>query len=262
MGVTPNVPAKQTVAQAEMTTIRDLFVKNMSSIEQVLPKHLTADRLMKVAMVAISRNQKLLNCTPMSLLQSVMASAELGLDFTPGLGYAYLVPYGNQCTFITGYRGMIDLVRRSGQITSIEARLVYDGDEFNYEYGTDPKITHRPKSGINPKNDNVIFAYTVCRFKDGGTQFEVMSRPEINAIRERSKASSNGPWVTDFGEMAKKTVVRRMVKYLPATIEISKALAYEDRAEQGIDIGDLVGSGDLSAPTEEADPKTGEIKEG
>ncbi len=202
----------------------------------VLPKHLTPDRLMRVVLAAVSRSQLLQECTVPSILQCVMTGAQLGLDCSGVLGQAYMVPFWNskinarEATFIAGYRGLIDLARRSGDIARIEAHVVYKDDEFDIEYGLNPKLTHKPNFNVDPEDKNIIGAYMVAELKDGSRQCEFMTRKEIDKIRNFSKASSKGPWVDWFGEMCRKTVVRRGIKFLPMSIEVAEALERDDES--------------------------------
>ncbi len=136
---------------------------------------------------------------------------------------------------IIGYRGMIDLARRSGQIASLSARVVREGDEFSFEFGLDEKLIHRP--GEN-EDAPVTHVYAVARLKDGGTQFEVMTRKQIELVRSLSKAGNNGPWVTHWEEMAKKTAIRRLFKYLPVSIEIQRAVSMDEKEPLTIDPAD------------------------
>src|SRR5690349_18973964 len=134
----PNqVPARQA---APGKNLQQLLESRKQAMAMVLPKHLSPDRLIKIALVAISKVPKLLDCNQESVLRSVMTAAELGLDCGGALGGAYLVPYGNDCQLIIGYRGMIDLARRSGEIVSIEARVVWKNDKFDVKFGTDTTI--------------------------------------------------------------------------------------------------------------------------
>ncbi|HFI9552332.1 TPA: recombination protein RecT [Escherichia coli] len=159
------------------------------------------------------------------------------------LGHAYLLPFGNKneksgkknVQLIIGYRGMIDLARRSGQIASLSARVVREGDEFSFEFGLDEKLIHRP--GEN-EDAPVTHVYAVARLKDGGTQFEVMTRKQIELVRSLSKAGNNGPWVTHWEEMAKKTAIRRLFKYLPVSIEIQRAVSMDEKEPLTIDPAD------------------------
>lgn len=211
-----------------------------------MPKHMTADRLARIALTEVRKVPKLAQCDQTSFLGAIMQCASLGLEPGGALGHAYLLPFekrqkvGNQwktvgveVQLIVGYRGMIDLARRSGQILSIEARAVYAKDEFNVELGLDSKIVHKPAWDVADRGA-LTFVYAVAKLKDGGLQFDVMSRAEIEKIRARSKAKDNGPWVTDFDEMAKKTVVRRLFKYLPVSIEIQRAVGLDEQAEAGV----------------------------
>jgi recombination protein RecT len=143
------------------------------------------------------------------------------------LGHAYLIPYGRECQFIIGYRGMIDLARRSGEIQSIFSEVVYSNDEFRFEFGLDEKLKHIPARG---ERGEFVAAYMVAKFKDGGHLIQVMFKNEIDKIRKRSKAANNGPWVTDYDEMAKKTIIRRGFKYLPISIEVARLIEQDDKA--------------------------------
>lgn len=212
-----------------------------------MPKHMTADRLARIALTEVRKVPKLAQCDQTSFLGAIMQCAALGLEPGGALGHAYLLPFdknkknaqgkwervGTEVQLIVGYRGMIDLARRSGQIQSLEARAVYAKDEFNVELGLDSKIVHRP-AWDQADRGALTFVYAVAKLKDGGVQFDVMSRTEVEKIRARSKSKDNGPWITDFDEMAKKTVVRRLFKYLPVSIEIQRAVGLDEQAEAGI----------------------------
>ncbi|MBB6176407.1 recombination protein RecT [Anoxybacillus tengchongensis] len=208
------------------------YLKKMGpEIEKALPKHMDADRMARIALTTIRTNPKLLECSVPSLLGAVMQAAQLGLE--PGLvGHCYLVPFKNGKTgqsdvqFIIGYKGMIDLARRSGQIENIYAHAVYSNDEFDYELGLEPKLKHKPY--MNGDRGEFIGVYAVAHFKGGGYQFEFMPKEEIEKRRKRSKAANAGPWVTDYEEMAKKTVIRHMWKYLPISIEIQQQAAQDE----------------------------------
>lgn len=203
------------------------------SLADVAPKHITKERIVKLALVAASRQPKLFECTPQSFLQSVMKSAELGLDCVGTLGQGYLVPYYNgkikafECQFIVGYQGLIELARRSGNISRIESRVVYEKDEFVVEYGLEPKLIHKPYLGGD--RGKIVCVYAIAELKDGSRQVEVMTLDEVERIRDRSKAKEGGPWVTDFAEMARKTVIRRLAKYLPLSPELAKAIETDDQ---------------------------------
>ncbi|HZG70635.1 MAG TPA: recombination protein RecT [Chondromyces sp.] len=205
-------------------TIRDYLKKMEPEIARALPKHMNVERLTRIALTTIRTNPKLLECTVPSLLGAVMQAAQLGLE--PGLlGQCYIIPYGKEATFVIGYKGMIDLARRSGNIKSIYAHEVYENDEFEYEYGLHPTLKHRPAM---QDRGNLIGVYAVAHFNNGGYHFEFMPFLEIERRRFRSRAHSAGPWVTDYEEMAKKTVIRHIFKYLPISIEIMHSVAQDE----------------------------------
>lgn len=218
-------------------TVQSLLSKTevREQIRLALPAHMTPDRLLRIALTEVRRNPKLARCEQTSLLAAVFQCAQLGLEPGTSLGHAYLIPYGSEVQFQIGYRGMIDLARRSGQIHSIDAHAVYEGDEFQCELGLDSILSHRPDWG-NPNRSNpekLLFAYAVAKLKDGGTQFRVMSRTELEAVRARSKGGGSGPWKTDFEAMCLKTVVKRLFKWLPISVEMSRAIHQDDAAVAG-----------------------------
>lgn len=212
--------------------IRILLEKAKPQITSALPRHLSADRMLRISMTSIRRTPKLLSCTPASLLGAIMQAAQLGLEPDGVLGMAYLVPFKDTVQLIIGYKGLIDLARRSGQLSTIYARVVYHKDQFEYSYGLNEELKHIPSGEDDP--GEIVAAYAVARLKDGGVQFECMTRREIDAIRKRSRSADDGPWVTDFPEMAKKTVLRRLCKMLPASVELARAVALDERADVGL----------------------------
>jgi len=224
------------------TTIAGFLDAYKGEIARALPKHMTADRMARIALTECRKVPALMKCEPASLFGAVIQCAQLGLEPGGALGHAYLIPFENrkkgitEVQFIVGYRGMIDLARRSGQIVSLEAHPVFAGDSFECEFGLDSKLKHSPDwenpSRADPKA--MTFVYAVAKLKDGGTQFEVMSRAEVEAIRSRSRAASAGPWVSDYVAMALKTVIRRLFKYLPVSIELQTAGAMDEQAENDI----------------------------
>lgn len=227
------------VAARPIDTFKQMLEKSRDTIAAVLPKHLTPERILKIATVAVSRNPLLMECTPASVVQSVVISSQLGLEAGGPLGHAYLVPYKNgktgrmEAQFIPGYRGLIDLARRSGQVMSIEAHCVHEKDEWEYantHEGT--KLRHVPF--WDGERGPLKRVYAIARLRGAEIpQIEVMSKHDVDKIRAKSKAANSGPWVTDYDEMARKTVVRRIVKYLPLSVEMATALTVEDRAESG-----------------------------
>jgi recombination protein RecT len=206
-------------------------------IALALPKHLDPDRLLRIALTEIRRNPKLAECSQASLLGALFQCAQLGLEIGGSLGQSYLVPYGREVQFQLGYRGMIDLAMRSGQVASIEARAVYEGDEFHCQFGLHSDLSHTPDWNNADRTDpkRLTFAYAVAHLRDSDRpQFVVMSRAEIEGIRKRSKSGSSGPWVTDYEAMALAKVTKRLFKWLPISIELARAVAADDAADAGL----------------------------
>jgi recombination protein RecT len=248
--------------QQKVATVRDLFEKSKGQIRMALPKHVNADRLLRVVLTSVQKTPTLLDCDRVSLLGAVMQAAQLGLEVDNGLGHAYLVPYGKTATLILGYRGMIDLARRSGQLSTIYAEVVHEKDAFDYEMGLRPRLTHKPSDEDDP--GAFTHVYAVAKLRDGGEQFVVMSKRQVEAIRTRSKASANGPWKTDTEEMIKKTAIRRLFKVLPVSIEMATAAALNDAADIGapqtFDIGvDLGGEKIVDAEVAEVKPSLDDL---
>ena len=229
-----------TVYQKKVASVRDLLERSRTQIALALPKHMNADRLLRVAMTSVQRNPKLLDCSQVSLIAAIIQSAQLGLEPDDLLGHAYLVPFKQTVVLIPGYKGLISLARRSGEIKAVYARTVYEKDQFNISFGINETLEHLPTAEEN--TGGLVGCYAVAHFKDGGYQVEWMWRREIDAIRKRSKAAHEGPWVTDYEAMAKKTVLRRLCKLLPASVELATAVSLDERAEEGLpqDLGALI----------------------
>lgn len=232
---TPNAAVAK--RNEQLVAVRGLLDKITPQIAAALPKHMTPERMARIAFSAMQRQPLLLECTPQSLALCVITASELGLE--PNMiGHAYLVPYRNNKTgktdaqLILGYKGLIDLARRSGALSTISVACVHERDKFEYELGLEPRLKHRPY--MDGDRGNVTLVYAVARLKDGGYQFEVMSRAEIEQVRKKSKAGSSGPWVEHWDEMAKKTVLRRLCKLLPSSIELARAVAMDEATDAGV----------------------------
>jgi len=222
------------VAVVQPKTLKEYIEVKRPEIASMLPSHVNVERFLKSAMLAVARDRNLQECTPLSLFTAVVNAAELGLDFTPARGHAYLVKYGTSAQMMPGFRGMIDLAKRTGDVSQIEAHIVHDADRFEMEFGTTPKLVHVPE--IRKPTGKPIGVYAVAHFNDGTSQFEFMSIEQVDAIRKRSKAANNGPWVTDYMEMARKTVVRRLFKYLPSSSDLlDKAIEADNKAVGMVD---------------------------
>lgn len=230
----PSAPVAKPKTKAPVIIQQVLSEHFKNQLALAVPKHLSADRMARIAATEVRKTPALLNTTPASFLGAVMQSAQLGLEPGSALGQAYLVPYGNQCQLILGYRGMIDLARRSGQVLSLSAFAVREGDDFSYQLGLHPDIHHVPSCDADRVNKRIIFVYAVANLRGGGYQFEVMSRAEVEAVK--AKAKSKNIWNNYFEEMAKKTVIRRLFKYLPVSIEALQVANVDAKREAGEEI--------------------------
>lgn len=218
------------VSKPNLSTVKGLLEAPQfrDQIARALPKHMTADRFLRIAITASLRTPRLLECTPTSLTNCLLQLSQLGLE--PDGRRAHLIPFKNnktntvECTLIVDYKGLSELAMRSGLISNIHADVVRENDEFDYDRG---QIT---KHKINFKVDrgSAYAFYCICRFKDGSEKCDVMSVDEVESIRLRSKSPNDGPWKSDPTEMAKKTVFRRLSKWLPMSPEFRDALDVEE----------------------------------
>ena len=215
-----------------------LAVRNMLggvNIEDALPdKRMTAERFARVAMTSLQTNEALARCQPRTIVACLVECAQLGLMPDAALGEAYLVPFSGNATLIIGYRGLLKLARQSGDISTIHAYPVHEGDLFKWYLGMDPNVIHTPDYE-NPQREQrpITHVYAVAKFKDGGAQFIVMTHAEIEAVRKRSRSGNNGPWKTDWIPMALKTVLRRLCKTLPMSTVAARAMHVDEMADMG-----------------------------
>lgn len=272
--------SRKTAKDAGSATVKRFFEANRGTLEALLPNHFDSERMLKLALGALRTTPKLAAASLSSLLGSVVTCAQLGLEPNTPLGHAYLLPFDKrekrdgqwvttetQVQVIIGYKGMLDLARRSGQIVSIAAHEVCEGDDFRFAYGLEEELVHRPAM---KNRGSVIGFYAVAKLQGGGYSFEFMSTDEVNHIRDkaaeknRAKKDGNGrpiitgPWLDNYVEMGRKTVLRRLFKYLPISIE---SLAFASAID-----GSAVAA---AAPLEDVafdsvhdadfDPDTGEI---
>lgn len=245
------------------------YIKSMEKeIAKALPSVITPERFTRIVLSAISVNPKLGQCTPASFLGAMMTSAQLGLEVNTPLGQAYVLPYSNKGTleaqFQLGYKGLIDLAYRSGEVEVIQAHVVYENDEFECEYGLDPKLTHKPADSNRGEPTKV---YAVFKTKSGGFGFEVMSMEDVRKHAAKySKAynSSFSPWKTNFEEMAKKTVLKRVLKYAPLKSEFVRAAAQDGviKTELSADMYEVPNENVIDLDFSEVDEDTGEVQEG
>lgn len=257
--------ATQAPAQKRQDPIGNLMEKLKPQMAVALPAAMNAERVARIALTELRTNPKLAQAAtnnPASFMGAMLKASALGMEVGNGLGHAYLLPYGSETQLIVGYRGMIELARRSGQIESLYAVEVYNGEKFTVSMGLTQDIIHeRDFSGmVDMRPENVIAVYAVAKLKGGMVQFDVMTRVQVEAIRSRSKSKNNGPWVTDWVEMAKKTVLRRLFKMLPVSVEVqtkteSRAISLEtianDDAGIVIDNSGVIDVQPYEAPVEE-----------
>jgi len=227
---------KNNAITKNQTTVLSLLEKMKPQMALCLPKHMSVDRVCRIAITEFRKNPLLSQCEPMSFIAAIMQASQLGLEIGI-LGSAYIVPFRNnknnsvECNLIPGYRGLIDLARRSGNIISISAEIVFENDVFEYEKGLEYKLVHKP---VLVGRGKMIAAYAVARLRDGGAQFLVMSKEEIDEAKKKSKSANSGPWVSDFEAMAQKTVVRRLFKWLPSSVEMQKITVLDEQSDAGI----------------------------
>lgn len=248
--------SNKTLTIGERTAcIGKLLEQNAKQIKDALPRMMTPERFIRVVITSLRKNPSLLKCDVPSLLQAVMDAAQLGLEIGNNvLGHAYLVPFGSECTLVPGYKGLISLVRRSGEISTIDMECVYEGDKFKYTKGDTPSLKHLPNdSDPDRERKPVTHVYVVVRLKDGGIQRSVWPASKIDWHKEqysigwrfaekgdRSKGGGkkDSPWHNHWETMAKKTVLRDMVNrgLLPVSTEIQRLTMQDEIYEQGMTI--------------------------
>lgn len=210
----------------------DMVKAMMPEIRKALPSVITPERFTRIALSALNNTPALQQCSPMSFIASLLNSAQLGLEPNTPLGQAYLIPYKNkgqmECQFQIGYKGLIDLAYRNGQMQTIQAQAVYENDLFEYEYGLEPKLVHKPAYS---DRGEITYFYGLFKTVNGGFGFSVMSKADMdNYARTYSKAfaSDYSPWKTSYEEMAKKTVIKQALKYAPIKTDFQRALSTDE----------------------------------
>ena len=210
----------------------DMVKAMMPEIRKALPSVITPERFTRIALSALNNTPALQQCSPMSFIASLLNSAQLGLEPNTPLGQAYLIPYKNkgqmECQFQIGYKGLIDLAYRNGQMQTIQAQAVYENDFFEYEYGLEPKLVHKPAYS---DRGEITYFYGLFKTVNGGFGFSVMSKADMdNYARTYSKAfaSDYSPWKTNYEEMAKKTVIKQALRYAPIKTDFQRALSTDE----------------------------------
>lgn len=223
---------QMSAAKAEKKTMQ-AYIKAMEpAIKKALPSVITPERFTRMVLSALSSTPKLAECSPRSFLAAMMTAAQLGVEPNTALGQAYLLPYRNhgqmECQFQLGYKGLIDLAYRSGEVSVIQAHTVYENDVFEYELGMDPKLRHVPAKA---DRGEAVAYYAMFKTKDGGYGFEVMSVDDVQRHAQRyskSYGSGSSPWRSNFDEMAKKTVLKRALKYAPLKSDFVRGVAQDE----------------------------------
>lgn len=261
-------------AQQKDTSLKGLIKAMEPEIKKALPSVITPERFTRMVFTALSSTPKLQQCTPQSFLGAMMQAAQLGLEPNTPVGQAYLIPYKNkgiqECQFQLGYKGLIDLAYRSGEIKDIQAHEVYENDVFEYEFGLEPKLKHIPATH---DRGEIIMYYAVFHIVNGGYGFEVMSKEDIiNHAKKTSQSydSSYSPWAKYFDEMSKKTVIKKCLKYAPIKTDFVRALSSDETIKSTItehmadEPDETLTINVESSPVEDipdnVDPETGEIK--
>jgi recombination protein RecT len=218
-------------------------------IARALPKHMDADRIARIALTTLRRTPKLGQCSPESFLGALMTCSQLGVEPGGPTGEAYLVPFKGEVTFVLGYKGMAKLFWQSPMAKSLSAQVVYENDHFEYEFGLDQKLVHRPSLSGRGKP---IAYYAVATTVSGGSAFVVLSTEDVEKHRKHSAFPNGGPWKDHYEAMAKKTCVRELFKLLPVSVELAQANAQDntvrtETAPEAIDAPGTYISGELES---------------
>lgn len=226
------------VALTPVQKTRELLFSRRDEFAEALAGRVDADVFVRVAHQAVTKNPKLLECKPSSLLMALNEAASLGLLPTGVLGEAYLVPQRTKgvwmVEFRPGFRGLVTLARRSGGVENILPATIYANDEYEIHFGSDRRLIHRPVLDEEKRGQPVIY-YAIARLPGGGTEFWTKTARNVERIRRRSRTPDDGPWKTDYEAMAWKSVIREFVKYLPcSTHDIARALEADNRDYEGV----------------------------
>lgn len=244
------------------------YIKSMEGeIKKALPTVITPERFTRMILSALSTTPKLGACTPKSFLGAMMSAAQLGLEPNTPLGQAYLIPYKNkgvdEVQFQIGYKGLIDLAYRSGEVALVQAHIVYENDFFECEFGLEPKLVHKP---ADKDRGNAIKVYAMFKTKNGGFGFDVMSMDDVRKHAEKySKAYQYGssPWQSNFEEMAKKTILKRVLKLAPLKSDFVRGVVQDESIKTEIteDMYEVKNDIVYDADYTDVNTETGEVEE-
>lgn len=249
-------------------TVFDIIQSMEKEFKRALPDQVGVQRFVRVAITIVRTNPKLMACEGMSIVAALMQSAQLGLEPNTPLGQAYVIPYKNkrvingkdtyvdEAQFQIGYKGLITLALRTGEYKAIYAHEVYKNDSFEYTYGLDKNLHHVPAD--EPEGEPIKY-YAVYHLKNGGYDFVVWSKTRIDHHSKKySKAVQKGwtsPWATDYDGMAKKTVLKEVLKYAPKSIEFAQQLAADETVKREVadDMSEVIDVTDYTAGYQEED---------
>ena len=240
--VDKKVPMKEIMAMAPKQRVKTMITQHADQLKAALPRHLTLARMESVCLQAAMTTPELLECYTPSLFGAMIKCSQLGLEPNNALGQAYLVPFKNKkknrtdVQVIMGYRGMIDLARRSGNIVSLQAQAVREHDEFEFEWGINEKLRHVPADG---DRGEITHFYAYAKLQDGGVQFDRQSKADMDKLMATTQSGGRyGPWKDSYEQMGRKSMIRRLFNYLPTSIEMQQAITLDSTGEsqvQGLD---------------------------
>lgn len=214
---TPEQPQKRSLIQM----INDL----KPELANALPRHVSVDRVARIAVTALRQNVALGKCTPESFLGALMTASQLGLEVNTPAGESYLIPYGKECTLVVGYQGIVKLFWQSPHAKHIDAQAVHANDHFDYEYGLNPRLEHKPATG---DRGEVVAYYAVATLQNGGSAFVVLTPEQVKELRQ-GKVGPSGNIADPMRWMDKKTALKQMLKLLPKTVELDAALKADEQ---------------------------------
>jgi recombination protein RecT len=211
-----------------MAEVRALLGRSKEQIALALPKHLTPDRMIRVALTSLQKSPDLQKCNPLSVVACIVEASHLGLEIGGVLGQAYLVPFKGQCQLIPGYKGYIALAHRSG-VSRFAAHVVRERDMFDYEHGTRSYLRHKQCLEMAAGPPIAVYAEIVVR--DGEHDFEILRWGEILEMQQKYGQRKGSPWQEHLEEMAKKTAIRRLAKRCPISVEVQRAASLDNAAD-------------------------------
>lgn len=232
---------KRTEPPTQEQQLVGMVTRMSKEIARALPKHVTPDRMARIVITALRNTRNLAACDSASFLGCVMSASQLGLEVNTPLGQAYLIPRKVKdkpgkfsCTLMIGYQGMLDMIWRSGMVKSIDVDVVRSGDHFEYERGTNSRISHRYSEDDNREDQKITHAWASATLAAGGTMSIVLTRSQLEARASRAQdGGKSGPWLTDTAAMCKKTAVRELFKWVPKSSEVARAIAIDEATDSG-----------------------------